>query len=182
LNPEEWRQRRKRHVDYLHLSYPEDQGKWGGVTLANKWWREKNYDKGLMKKPIDDLMGFQGSCYFMHRKYFHELDLLDDINYGGSGKEAIEVSLKCWLSGGRVIRNKKTWYAHLHKGRKYSRGFTRSRGHMFKSAKQINKWFLFGKAYDKQKHELKWLIDKFDPPGWEGCNWNDEGWKRSLIK
>ena len=182
LNPEEWRPRRKSPVDYLYISSPEDQGYWGGLCIAGKKWRKKNSDIKLRKKLIDDLMSFQGSCYFMHKKYFYELDLLDDINYGASGKEALEVLLKCWLSGGRVIRNKKTWYAHLHKGRKYGRGFRVGRSHRLKSGNQINKWLIFGEAWDKQKHDFKWLVDKFDPPDWKKRDWDDESWKRSLIK
>lgn len=182
LDPEEWCRRPKAPIDYIHLAYPEDQGKWGGVTLFNKYWKEKDRDKDLQKVLIDDLMGFQGSCYFMHRKYFHEIDLLDDVNYGMRGKEAIEVSLKCWLSKGRVVRNKKTWYAHLHKGSRYDRGHPLSREQLRKSARQINKWFIFNMAWHKQELPLRWLVDKFSAPGWENCEWDNEEWKRSLIK
>jgi glycosyltransferase involved in cell wall biosynthesis len=181
LNPEEWRRRRKGPLDYLYIATPENQGYWGGVVITSKPWREKNYDLKLREKLIDDLMSFQGSCYFMHKDYFDELELLDSVNFGGSGKEALEVSIKCWLSGGRVIRNKKTWYAHLHKGRGYGRGFRTSSRQYHKSSAAINKWLLFDKPWVKQEYDFKWLINKFNPPGWEDFQWKSDDWKKKLT-
>jgi len=182
LNPEEWQPRRKGYLDYLYIAKPEDQGFWGGVCITSKPWSEKNYDAKLKEKPIDDLMTFQGSCYFMYKDYFRELELLDAKNFGGSGKEALEISIKCWLSGGRVIRNKNTWYAHLHKGRNYGRGFPVSSGQLHMSAKQINKWLLSDKTWAKQKHDFGWLLKKFNPPDWEKFAWEDKSWRKKLTK
>ena len=39
-----------------------------------------------------------------------------DEKYGPFTQEAQEISNATWLSGGRVMVNKKTWYAHYHKG------------------------------------------------------------------
>ena len=71
---------------------------------------------------IIDTPSFQGSCWFMHKDYFHELKLMDDKTYGSFWQEAQEMSLKCEQNGGRVVRNTHTWYAHYHKtkGRGYS--------------------------------------------------------------
>lgn len=67
---------------------------------------------------IDDLMTMQGSCWFMSRKHWDNcIKEMDSENYGPFTQEAQEISNKTWLSGGRVIVNKKTWYAHMHKGK-----------------------------------------------------------------
>ncbi|KKQ07259.1 MAG: hypothetical protein US19_C0051G0016 [Candidatus Daviesbacteria bacterium GW2011_GWB1_36_5] len=83
---------------------------------------EKNRDPELKKKLIDDTQVFQGSCYFMTKDFFNKLGLLDDKNFGKMGSEAIEIAFKCRHSGGRVIVNKNTWYAHARIGSHYSGG------------------------------------------------------------
>lgn len=81
---------------------------------------EKNRDPELKKKMIDDIDVFQGSCYFMTKDLFNKLGLLDDVNFGKMGSEALEITLKCKYAGGRVIVNKNTWYAHARLGAHYS--------------------------------------------------------------
>ena len=83
---------------------------------------DKNRDPKLKKKLIDDIDVFQGSCYFMTKDLFNKLGLLDDINFGKMGSEALEIALKCRHSGGRVVVNKTTWYAHARIKRHYGGG------------------------------------------------------------
>lgn len=97
-------------IDYMYLS------DFMGIVC-----RGKNKDMGLKTKLIDDIETFQGSCYFIKRDYFNKLGLLDDKNFGGNGHEAQEITLKCLHDGGRVVRNKKTWYGHARLGRFYSK-------------------------------------------------------------
>jgi len=82
----------------------------------------KNQDLELKNKLIDDTDIFQGSCYFMTKDYFLKLGLLDDVNFGKIGSEALEIALKCKRDGGRIIVNKTTWYAHAHIGALYAEG------------------------------------------------------------
>lgn len=82
---------------------------------------EKNRDISFRDKLIDDIDAFQGSCYFIKKDYFLKLGLLDDKNFGGSGRESQEIAFKCWMDGGRTVVNKTTWYAHAHIGRHYAR-------------------------------------------------------------
>ena len=72
-------------------------------------------DKGL----IHDTETFQGSAYFMEKRFFHELNLLDIDEFGPFGHEAQEIGFKAKAVGGRIIRNRKTWYAHPRLGKKY---------------------------------------------------------------
>lgn len=169
LDAENWciQEVKKPPIDYMFLSYPSDPDDFGGPGLNGKLWDERNKRKDLKEKLIDDLMSAQGSCWFMHRDYFYELELMDEVNYGPFWNEFQEIGLKCWLSGGRVIRNKKTWYAHLHKGKKYGRGYFISKTSLTQAATFTKNWMKFGKAWDKQTLPLSWLIEKFAPvPGW----------------
>lgn len=157
----------KPDIDYMYLSYPDDPLDRGGCGLHGKLDNGKNADLKLRDDKIVDLMSAQGSCYFMKRKYFYELELLDHENYGPFGSEFQEVGLKCWLSGGRVVRNKNIWYAHLHKGKKYGRGYFLNNKHMNQANEFTNKW-IKGEAWGKQTKPLSWLIEKFMPiPTWD---------------
>ena len=167
LDAEKWERREKRPIDYLWCVCPTEEN---GYEINVKVWNEKNRDPELAKILIDDVFTFQGSCWFMHRDYFYDLELMDNENYGSFRKEPQEITFKAWLSGGRVIRNKKTWYAHLHKGKQYGRGYASSRRDYKKGDVYLTKW-LSDSAWDKQTISFKWLIDKFDMPGWAEFDW-----------
>ena len=156
----------KPDIDAMYLCYPENPMDFGGPGLNGKLWTQRAIDRKDVL--IDDEMSGQGSSWFMHRDYFYKLDLMDHKNWGPFWNEFQEISLKCWLSGGRVIRNKKTWYAHLHKGKKYGRGYFMSKSSNEVGSQQTKKFMKFGKAWDKQTKPLSWLIEKFMPiPTWD---------------
>lgn len=166
-------------TDYMYLSPPlkkeKDAGKyWERGFHGVRWskYNDRKDEKGILAKDkhIDDTMSFQGSCWFMHRDYFFELGEMD-LNYGYFAQEAQELANKVWLSGGRVIRNKLTWYAHLHKGKKLGRGYFLSRDVMDQAPKfSIDLWM--NNKWPKQIHDMKWLVNKFSPvPGWEDYEW-----------
>lgn len=68
---------------------------------------------------IHDTETFQGSCYFMERDYFLELGFFDE-GFGSFWNEAQEIGVRVKADGGRIVRNKYTWYAHARLGRKYT--------------------------------------------------------------
>jgi len=141
-------------IDYMYLN----------KELHGSPWTEKNIDPELKKKPIDDLMSSQGSCWFMKKTYFHWLELMDEENYGSFASEFQELGLKCWLSGGKVKVNKNTWYAHWHKTE--GRGYSLNRKEGDKAIEFTNKW-LTQKNWRKQKRDFQWLLDKFgEVPTW----------------
>lgn len=157
----------KPDIDYMYLAYPNNPQDFGGAGLNGKVWDEKNRDEELKSVKIDDLMSAQGSLWFMERDYFYFLELMDDTNYGTFWNEFQEIGLKTWLSGGRVVVNKNTWYAHLHKGKKYGRGYSLAEAELVKGRNYTIKWFEQEYLWKKQIYPLRWLISKFWPvPGW----------------
>ena len=101
-------------------------------------------------------------------------------------QETQELGMKIWLSGGRVVRNKNTWYAHLHKG-----GNTKAPRykHMSKRLKYETEGysadFWMNDRLPDAKRTMKWFIDKFWPvPGWPE-DWEDKekyyGYNSSLL-
>lgn len=167
----------KPDIDYMYLSYPDDPNDFGGAGFNGKNWEEKNRDPKLKEKLIDDLMSSQGSAWFMHRNYFYELELMDEDSYGPFWNESQELFLKCWLSGGRCVVNKKTFYAHLHKGKKYGRGYHLPEDWLKQGAGYTKKW-LTNSAWHKQTLPLSWLIERF----WPVPTWPDDRKKWNFVK
>lgn len=129
--------------------------KWDARTLSR--WETK----------VDETIQFQGSCWFMTKKWFQERGFMD-IKYQGWGQEAEEISMETWKNGGKVMTNKNTWYAHLHKGRKYGRMYFLSKDENRRS---------YDYAYDLWVKDNKdffiSLIKKFSPmPMWPE-NWEE---------
>ena len=175
LDAENWciQETKKLDIEAMYLGYPDDEDGWGGAGMNGKVWN----DKIIKNKDIrlDDEIGFQGSCWFMHRDYFYFLELMDNENYGTFGKEPQEIGLKCWLSGGMVKRNKDVFYAHLHKGKRYGRGYPLDKRDFDKATKYCNK-FCSNQGWHKQTRTFKSLIDHFSPmPEWEKAEWNEDG-------
>lgn len=182
LEPLDWsiKEVHKVDVDYEYLSYPDNPDDWGGPGLHGRQWNQRSVDR-KEGYDIDDNMSFQASAWFMHKQYFHDLDLMDEENYGIFYNEGQEEGLKCWLSGGQVKVNKKTWYAHWHKGKQTpekpsGRGYHISREALAKGGEFTNKWITNSTGWKKQTLPFSWLIEHFWPvPGWP------EDWKEKLY-
>lgn len=156
LDPENWKilENPKYPVDYMYLSR----------ELHGEVWNEKNKDASLKDRLIDETMSAQGSCWIMQKDYFYKLDLEDEENYGSFSNEFQEIGLKCWLSGGRVMVNKKIWYAHWHKTE--GRGYSLGNGEIDKGALYTQRW-LINTAWHKQTLPFNWLIEHFGTiPTW----------------
>ena len=133
-----------------------------------KWDSKTLERKDVM---IDDTIEFQGSCWFMEKSWFKERGFMD-VEYQGWGQEAEEISMETWKNGGRVVTNKNTWYAHLHKGKKYGRMYHLIKEDNLKSYEYAyNKWLIENKDFFVE------LIEKFMPmPKWPS-NWKELLWK-----
>lgn len=130
-----------------------------------------------MKPSIDETPQFHGSGWFMTKDRYFELGGFPNIDPYGHGQEPIWLGLKNWLAGGKVMVNKKCWYAHLHQqGNK--RGYHMYHEQEVKSYDIAAKYFLNDKwddTWPEKKMTFSQFIDKFMPmPGWP------ENWKQSL--
>lgn len=163
----------KPDVDYHYLSFPDDPNDFGGKGLNGKVWYERIRER--LDKPeyeIDDEMSSQGSAWFMHSEYFQRMGFMDEASYGPFWNEFQELGLCCWLSGGQVKINKRTWYAHWHKG-KAGRQYRLSESWLKLGRDHTMKW-IFNEAWDqRQTRPFEWLIDHFWPvPTWSE-NWRE---------
>lgn len=164
LDAENWclQETGKPPVDYHYLSCPitNKDGYAMHGAIDNKRGRER------AEHPIDETMSFQGSCWFMSRKHWERLGGMNEAGYGTFTQEPQEIGMKTWLGGGQIMVNKKTTYLHLHKGRRYGRGYALERdevkqGHLY-SAK-----YWMGNEWAERQHDIEWLVERFAPvPTW----------------
>ena len=150
LDPVQWAliDNPKYPVDYMYLS----------KDLHGEVWTEKNNDESLKTKEVDELMSAQGSCWFMRREYFNFLELMDEENFGEFSNEFQEIGFKAWLSGGRVVVNKKTWYAHWHKTE--SRGYNLKKEESEKGMMFTKRW-VNERVWHKQTLPFNTMIERF---------------------
>jgi glycosyltransferase involved in cell wall biosynthesis len=170
LDPENWclQQTGKPPIDYHYLSFPWQ--KPGELGMHGNVWGDRAIDRHDLL--IDDEMSSQGSCWFTTKKHFDRIGGLPEEGYGTFVQEFQQLGLKTWLSGGRVVINKKTTYLHLHKGKSRGRGYFISKGGMVKGTHWSADYWI-NNRWAERKYDLEWLIDKFWPvPSWPE-NWRD---------
>jgi hypothetical protein len=130
--------------------------------LHFQYWPEL---KKQQRGDLVETMSIQGSCFMVTREKYFELDLCDE-GHGSWGQQGMEVACKTWLSGGRVIVSKKTWYAHLFRTQGGDFGFPYPNPGTEK-AREYSRNLWLNNKWDKAKHPLSWLIEKFAPvPDW----------------
>ena len=132
----------------------------------NEWKQSVQY-KEEEKNQLTETMSIQGSCFMLTRDRYWELDICDEA-FGSWGSQGIEVACKTWLSGGRVVVNHKTWYAHMFRTQGGDFGFPYPiSGEQTHKAKMLSKKIWFDNLWPKQIYPLSWLLEKFWPvPGW----------------
>ena len=108
LDPERWvRDDSARDAHYLTFPYYYRDKR---PALRGETWKQRARERAHVL--IDDEMTSQGSCWMMHTEYFHRFGGVDAEHYGPFVHEFQELGNRTWLSGGRVVVNKRTWYAH----------------------------------------------------------------------
>lgn len=158
----------KAPIDYHFLSYPY--AKLDQIGMHGQVWAERAKERAEVL--IDDEMSTQGSCWFMTKRHFNRIGPMQEEGYGRFVQEAQELGLKTWLGGGRMVINKKTFYAHWHKGKAVGRGYFIDKREMIRGAKYAADFWM-NNRWDKRVHDIEWLIDKFWPvPTWPD-NWKE---------
>lgn len=132
------------------------------------------YFKEFARRPegqgdITESMSLQGSFFMMTREKYWELDICNE-QFGSWGSQGIEVAVKTWLSGGKVMINHNTWYAHMFRtqGGDFSFSYPQPQSKIVE-AKTHAKNLFFGNNWEKQIRPLSWLLEKF----WPVTGWTD---------
>lgn len=188
LDAENWkieeRTDNKYPVDYMYIDFPRKGKDHDDGMHGVPWqeWRDNRTDPNGAYD-IDDTPSMQGSCYFMTRDYFWNiLGGMHEEGYGQFAQEAQEVGFKTWLGGGALKVNKKTYYAHLHKGSRYGRFYKFPGGTVEASNWSASHWL--NNEEPGMIHKFAWFINEKFPnmPSWDS-NWEqqikDMGWIKS---
>jgi hypothetical protein len=119
------------------------------------------YIEARAKTGLTETMNLQGSFFMATREKYLELGLGGD--FGSWGNQAIQVALSFWLSGGRVLVNHKTWYAHMFRTQGGDFSFPYQHiNNVDSTKKRVWEFFLNGK-FKQQIHPPSWLVEKFWP-------------------
>lgn len=172
--------------DYFYLCCPftdprgfrfKAGGHWKERTqerLSDEFYSRSVGDFTSWPTHIDETPQIHGSGWFMTKDRYFELGGFPNIDPYGHAQEPAWLALKNWLMGGKVMVNKKTWYAHLHqdgdkKGYRYTRQQERD------SYDIAARHFVNDEGH--YLHKFEWFIDKFMPmPTWP------ENWKELLVE
>lgn len=159
--------------DYFYLCCPFTDPK-GFRFKAGGHWPERTKERLESHPGLDETPQIHGSGWFMTKERFFELGGFPNIDPYGHAQEPIWLALKNWLMGGKVMVNKKTWYAHLHQdGNK--RGYKMDKDQENISYDIAVRHFMGDRGH--YTHNMEWFLDKFNPmPGWP------ENWKELLSK
>ena len=135
----------------LHFQY------WGDLAK-----RPENIKGGNLR----ETMSIQGSCFMCTRSKWFELDICSE-DFHSWGQQGVEVACKTWLSGGRVISNLNTWYAHMFRTRGADFGFPYSNPQdKVNENREYSRQLFMKDNWPKAIHKFQWLLDKFNPPDW----------------
>jgi hypothetical protein len=154
-----WKRREKRLTtawrfdETLHFQYfPE--------------WQKRPEGRG----EIADTMSCLGACWFLERERYWQLDGMDE-GHGSWGQMGTELGCKSWLSGGRMVTNKRTWFAHMFRTQGGDFGFPYElRGRDVDKARKHSQSLWFENKWRGQVRPLSWLVEHFWPvPGWSGA-------------
>ena len=116
---------------------------------------------------ITDQMCCIGACWLMHRDRYWELEGMDE-GHGSWGQMGVELACKSWLSGGRQVVNKKTWFAHLFRTTSSLKFPYNISSRDTNKARDYSRDLWLGNKWHKAIHPLLWMIEKFGPlPGWD---------------
>ena len=109
--------------------------------------------KSAPEKPelIAETQCIHGVGFMVSRKKYFELNLIDE-SFGSWGLMGLEVPLKIWLSGGKVMVTKKARMGHW-----YKQGddipYKREKTEVQETFNKVKEW--------ARKQNLEWLIKKF---------------------
>jgi glycosyltransferase involved in cell wall biosynthesis len=141
-------------------------------TMHFQYWGE------LAKRPenihgvngntnLRETMSIQGSCFMLTKEKWFELDICSE-SFHSWGQQGVEVACKTWLSGGQVIANLNTWYAHMFRTRGGDFGFPYPNPqNKVNENRELSRELFQRDGWPLAIRKFQWLLDKFNPPDWE---------------
>lgn len=152
-------------------------------NMQFQYWR-KHRKRPESKGDLIKTMSFIGACFLINRKRYWEIDGLDE-NHGSWGQFGTEIACKTWLSGGKLITSKKTWFGHMFRTGNFKGAFGGSSSFPYiisngqiERARKYSRDIWLNDKWPKAKYSLSWLIEKF----WPVPDWTQEDLVRLKMK
>ena len=152
-----WQPRWSRRTDFARFD----------SDLHFQYWRAYK-NRPAAKGDIADVLSSVGAMWMMPRRRFKALGGLDE-GHGSWGQMGTEIACKSWLSGGRQVVNKRTWFSHMFRtqGKDFGFPYPLSGKEIAAARAHSRKLWIEGK-WKGTKYPLRWLLEKFWPvEGWE---------------
>jgi hypothetical protein len=171
LNGNTWTWQDERFYDYFYLCCPFTDPR-GFRFKAGGHWPEKTKEK--LDILIDETPQIHGSGWFVDRDFFlNKIGGYWTKDPFGHAQEAPYLCLKTWLGswGGKVMVNKKTWYAHMHQDNK-------EKGYHYTGDEEKQSYDLYAKywmsdKWEERRYSIVDFIKHFpDMPTWP-TNWEE---------
>src|SRR3990167_7530605 len=125
----------------------------------NEWGKKQQGE-------LTESMSIQGSCFMVTREKWFGLDICSE-EFNSWGQQGVEVACKTWLSGGKVIVNHKTWYAHLFRTKGGAFGFPYSNPQdKVNENRELSRELFQRDKWPLATRKFQWILDKFNPPDW----------------
>jgi glycosyltransferase involved in cell wall biosynthesis len=149
--------------------------RWNRVTyswridkdLRFQYWQKHRDRPETRRGEFIETMCFNGACFFMSRDRYWALDGLDE-GHGSWGQVGVEIACKSWLSGGKLLTAKNTWFSHMFRTK--NKGFTfpyPMSGRQQEFAREYSRDLWLNGKWDKAIYPFEWLVDRFKPvPEW----------------
>jgi len=149
LDPVKWKVMPLSPIDYEKLLIIEKPG--GRRKFSAVAWKARTKERTHID--VDETMAFQGSVWTMSRKWWDSVIVrLDSEGYGTHYQDTTEMLFKTWAAGGKLMLNKKTWYAHKH------RDFNRTHNYPGELADASFRFALEKHAEEYERVRAKWMI------------------------
>ena len=179
---------KRKSWQYTSLTFPYAVTEYGAgihaVTLP--WDKNKRLNDERQHLLVDDLLSFQGSCWFQCRDTFLKDGPLDHGAFYFYGEAQESGLLRYWLRGRRCVVSKKTFYGHLHKGREH-RGADGRQGRGFYLSLQRkrecealitdicvnNKWPGQTRTFESVIEQFWWIISRMEGRFAWPSDWRD---------
>lgn len=153
-----------RDIKWIGKDNPQSTAYRFDTDMHFQYWNEFGR---AQKGDLTESLSIQGSCFMLTREKYFELDICSE-DFSSWGQQGVEVACKTWLSGGRIVINRKTWYAHMFRtqGGDFSFPYDNPNSKVVENRRKSKELFV-GNKWSKAKKSFQWLIEKFKPPGWE---------------
>lgn len=140
-------------------------------TLHFQYWRDySRTPKGKAEyddpSGLNETMSIQGSCFMLTKERYLYLDICSE-DFHSWGQQGVEVACKTWLSGGRVICNRNTWYGHMFRtqGGDFSFPYENPQS-LVNENRELSRKLFQQNQWPKATRSFQWLLDYFNPPNW----------------